>query len=260
MTEAFSARIRGGLIFGAWSAALLSLVFSGRTSQFLRPEFAWLLGFGAFVALAFLFAILRNPIQFPVSRMLILLLPLLHMAASDPASMGKDIFTNRFLGVYASVPPAETPRPKKGVATFPEANESASPVPDAVINQGFAGQEDFPVTAEKDLTILQLLRSPQAHAGKTVTLLGLLHRDPKLEESFGPGRNVALYRFVIACCAADALPVAVALEGEIPAHGPDQWAEIKGLFELPEINGTPIPVVRVHSIEMVPPPANPFLY
>jgi uncharacterized repeat protein (TIGR03943 family) len=248
-------RIRGGLVFGMWGAALAYLALTGGLRHFLRPEFAWLVGAGAFIAAGFLLAILRHPVPLPLSRTLILLLPLVHIAASEPSSMGGDVFSNRFLGPQSS--PADA-RP----SPFPDAADSTpeARVSDAEIRRAFEGGDEPPTGVEPPLNILQLLRNPQAHSGRTVRLLGLVHRDAALARHFGPGREVALYRFVVACCAADALPVTVALEGEIPPLAPDQWVEAEGVFELLALGNGTVPLVRASHVVPVDPPADPFLY
>jgi uncharacterized repeat protein (TIGR03943 family) len=249
-------RLRGGLVFGAWAGTLIVLVLTDRARLFLRPEFAWLLGLGALIAIGFLLAILRSPVPLPLSRTFILLLPLLHLAASDPASMGQGIFSNRFLGLQTQ-PAAEV-----GPAVWPDSEfGTREKVPDEAIARGFAGQEDPDrFSSESGLTILQLLRAPEGHVGATVRLLGLLHRDFGLSRHFGPGRETALYRFVVACCAADALPVTVALHGEVPDLPADQWVEVEGRFELVRFGNATVPLVQAHRISPVDPPADPFLY
>ncbi len=254
-------RLRGGLVFGAWTATLLFLALTDRTRLFLHPGFAWLLGLGAVIASGFFVAILRDPVPLPLSRTLILLMPLLHLAASDPASMGRDIFSKRFLG--AAIAASETSGTPAETATSMSAMPETDSVPDEVISQGFANQglaDAEPVTGESSLTILQLLRAPERHADTTITLLGLVHRDAELAKHFGPGRTAALYRFVLACCAADALPATVALEGDIPDLAPEQWVEAEGTFTLVPSDKGDVPVLKIRKITPVVPPADPFLY
>jgi len=254
-------RLRGGLVFGAWAGTLLFLILSDRTRLFLHPGFAWLLGIGAIIAAAFFVAILRNPVPLPLSRTLILLVPLLHLFASDPASMGQDIFSKRFLG--ATIISSEITSPQTGTNEDESKITGTEAVPDEIISQGFASQGftgDKPVTGELSLSILELLQIPEKHAETTVKLLGLIHREDELEKHFGPGRKAALYRFVLICCAADALPVTVALEGKIPDLAPDQWVEAEGLFILSPFDNGSVPVLKVGIITPVPAPADPFLY
>lgn len=254
-------RVRGGLVFGAWAGTLIFLALTDRTRLFLHPGFAWLLGIGAVIASGFLVAILRNPVPLPLSRTLILLVPLLHLAASNPASMGHDIFSKRFLG--ASIMASDADDPAYWTDGPMDTMAEADTVPDEVVSQGFASQgftADKPATDELPLTILQLLRAPQTHAGTMVKLLGLIHRDAELEIHFGPGRKAALYRFVLNCCVADALPVTVALEGEIPDLTADQWVEAQGSFDLIPFDNGSVPVLKVDRITPVPAPTDPFLY
>lgn len=257
----FGQRLRGGLVFGTWAATLFFLAVTDRTRLFLHPSFAWLLGIGAVIATGFFVAILRNPVPLPLSRTIILMLPLLHMAASDPVSLGQDIFSNRFLG--ASITTSENSGPAIKASEDPNKMSVTDTVPDEVINQGFANQgftADKPVTGELSLTILQLLRAPERYAETTVKLLGLVYRDTKLEKHFGPGRTAALYRFVLTCCAADALPVTVALEGDVPDLAPDQWVQAEGVFSLVPFDKGSVPVLKLVKITPVDSPADPFLY
>lgn len=261
MKRDFGQRLRGGLVFGAWAAALFFLAVTDRTRLFLHPSFAWVLGIGAVIATGFFIAILRNPTPLPLSRTIILLLPLLHLAASDPTSMGQDIFSKRFLDATITAPENSGHTIKASENSTEMAYTET--VPDEVISQGFANQgftADKPVTGEPSLTILQLLRAPERHVETTVKLLGLVYRDAELEKHFGPGRKTALYRFVLACCAADALPVTVGLEGDIPDFAPDQWVEAEGVFSLVPIDKGSVPVLKLVKITPVDSPADPFLY
>jgi len=261
MMKNFGRRLRGGLVFGAWAATLFFLAVTDRTRLFLHPGFAWLLGIGAVIASGFFVAILRNPVPLPLSCTLILLVPLLHLAASDPAAMGRNIFSNRFLG--ATITASETSGPATRANEDMDKMTATDTVPDEVISQGFASQgftDDNQVTGELSLTILQLLRTPEKHVETTLKLLGLIHRDPGLQKHFGPGRTAALYRFVLTCCAADALPVTVALEGDIPDLAPDQWVEAEGTFILVPSDKGSVPVLKVDKITPVASPADPFLY
>lgn len=245
-------RLRCGVVLGAWFLTLVTLILTGRTTVFLRPEFLWLLVCGAVIALGFLVAMLRNPAPMPVSRMFILLVPLLHIAASDPGSIGGDVFDKRFVGAN-TVPGVTTEAPAQP--------QSGSTVPDREISQAFMGQDETPMTAEPELTLLQLLRNPERHVGTRVEVMGLVHKDPKLADYFGPGRTVALYRFVVTCCAADAMPVTVALDAAGAADmDKEQWVRVEGIFDLDRFKDRAVPVVSNATLTPVERPVDPFLY
>jgi uncharacterized repeat protein (TIGR03943 family) len=77
--------------------------------------------------------------------------------------------------------------------------------------------------------------------------------------TLGNGGRPYLTRMVLNCCAADALPVKVALSGQIPASvRPDVWLEVVGTYSKKEvkdeINGGTIPFVDVSQARAVPTP------
>jgi uncharacterized repeat protein (TIGR03943 family) len=94
-------------------------------------------------------------------------------------------------------------------------------------------------------------------AGATVRLVGFVVADPELPDGF------QLTRFTLACCAADAFPMRVAIhgvDGPIPAN--DTWVEATGTWiEPPE--GTPTGVDRGASLQLasstiIEQPTNPY--
>lgn len=246
-------RIKCGLVFGTWGTALAILVATGRTTVFLRPEFVWTLGAAAVISFGFLFAALRWPMDLPVLRLGILLLPLLHIAASDQGALSSAVFRNRFIGQEIQLSANSTATAKPSMQT--------DSIPDQDINRAFAGDDTQAITPESQVTLLQLIRAPEHFQGKKITVLGLALKDRKLAEHFGPGHDTALYRFVVACCAADALPVTVAVTSDGPLDfARDQWVEVEGVFELIPHNGKTVPIITGARFKPVDPPADPYLY
>lgn len=252
-------RFTAGFVFAAWSAALIMILCTNRIRLFLRPEFSWLLGMGAVIAFALMFASFRRPAPVPFLRAVILLLPLLHMAATD-SILGQDVFAKRFLG--ADVGFKEKELDTTGTSFPTSATRAPDVVSERAISEAFAnaGQE-MSLSSDEPFTALDLLRSPGQYAGKEVALLGLLYRNPDLELYFGTGRTVALYRFLITCCAADAMPLTVALDMEnVPDLPPEQWVRVEGIFELLPHEDKTVPLIRVTRMTNVEPPASPYLY
>jgi putative membrane protein len=88
----------------------------------------------------------------------------------------------------------------------------------------------------------------------------MILRDAVLKPHFG-GRDSALYRFLMTCCAADALPLAIALDSDLAdAFANDQWVKVDGIFDLQQINGKPVPIILKPQIEPVEAPAVPYLF
>ncbi|HEX2809830.1 MAG TPA: TIGR03943 family protein [Kineosporiaceae bacterium] len=77
--------------------------------------------------------------------------------------------------------------------------------------------------------------------------------------TIGDGGRPYLNRMVLNCCAADALPVKVALSGRVPhALRPDIWLEVIGTYSKKqtrdEVNGGTIPFIDVSQGRQVPAP------
>jgi uncharacterized membrane protein YcgQ (UPF0703/DUF1980 family) len=68
---------------------------------------------------------------------------------------------------------------------------------------------------------------------------------------------------VLNCCAADALPIKVALSGQLPATlRPDSWLDVTGRYTSKQIkdavNGGIIPFIDVGQARVIPAPRDPY--
>jgi uncharacterized membrane protein YcgQ (UPF0703/DUF1980 family) len=89
----------------------------------------------------------------------------------------------------------------------------------------------------------------------------MILRDEQLKPHFG-GMDTTLYRFLINCCAADALPLAIALDSnQTEGFTKDQWVQVEGIFELRQTNGKfPIPIISKPQIRPIDAPEIPYLF
>jgi uncharacterized repeat protein (TIGR03943 family) len=92
----------------------------------------------------------------------------------------------------------------------------------------------------------------QSLHGRTVTLTGFIMP--------GPSGGIYLTRLRVTCCAADARPVKVGLDGDqVAGLAEDTWVEVDGTYnsrrDADELNGAPIPYVSVAALRMIPPPS-----
>jgi hypothetical protein len=102
-----------------------------------------------------------------------------------------------------------------------------------------------------------------AAAGTPVELIGMLHRvaddDQLVPVGVDPADvEVVLYRFVITCCVADAVPATALLEGSQTGLE-EQWVRLRGRLSFTGATQD-IPQLSVDSIEPVAEPANPYLF
>jgi uncharacterized repeat protein (TIGR03943 family) len=225
------------VIWSAWVAALIWLLVGNRYQAFLRPGFRPLLVLGLAVLLLFLLAFFRclppPAAEKPAGRWAktaVLLLPLMFLHAVYDQGLGAGAFAGRAVGGDPTVflPP-------------PEPDESA------------------PVFQPGDPVLLSdLIRRSERYRTQEVTVEGTVYRD----ENVPPGYFL-MYRFLIFCCAADALPVWVVVRTPQSTElATDNWVQVKGRFAFETINNQRIPVIAAESVTIMPlpPPEARYLF
>jgi uncharacterized repeat protein (TIGR03943 family) len=236
-------------VYGVWACTFLYLTLGQRYMAFLRPEFGLLLGLAAFLALGFGISGAMHArvhaVDFSfVSRALALLTPVVFLMLIPEAHLGNYAFRNRFVGYHA---PVDGSRAAPG-------SVSQSRTPAISEESGRPGGE----AAEQ--TILEILRNPQAYDGRPVSFSGMILRDESLKQNFG-GRDTLVYRFLITCCASDALPLAIVLDSApAAALRNDQWVQVKGTFQLLEVDQKQLPFVARAVVDPIPAPKFPYLF
>ncbi|BBO92473.1 TIGR03943 family putative permease subunit [Desulfosarcina ovata] len=240
----FLLRWLGPLLFGVWSAALLYLLVAGRYTMFLRPGFGLLLALAHFIAMGFMIAALpgERPAIVDIGgalRVLVLLVPILYLLSLPTATLGSRAFTNRFVGT-SNMTATRAGKPAK---TKPPARRATDMY-----------------HADGELTILDLMLNPEPHDGRRVVFTGMMLHDGVLKKYFD-GHDTAVYRFLINCCAADALPLAVAVDSEQAKDlATDQWVRVEGVFHLRRMGDDAIPMVEDAIVVPVDAPRNPYLF
>jgi putative membrane protein len=246
------ARWLNSSVFGVWTLALLYLVVGQRYTAFLRPGFGLLLALAHFTAMAFMIAAMtgQHPQKMHVSgllRALILLLPLLYLVIMPDTGLDGSAFKNRYIG------PSEI-----GTDQFIGLSRKN---PQALRMQTQPAAELGPKpTGVQDRTILELFVDPMRYQGQRVTFAGMVMRDAKLKQYFGES-DTAVYRFLMTCCAADALPLAIALEpGRAAALANDQWVQVEGDFQLHRMHDKSVPVVENAVVKKIDAPEAQYLF
>ncbi|MEA3188888.1 MAG: hypothetical protein QOD99_2718 [Chthoniobacter sp.] len=249
---------------GTWSAILLYFVGTGRIASFLHPSFRpGVLLAGCFMLLlAAMFAFVPRVTScceaescgHPLGRMtlgrvltfLILLLPLGTAAMFSPTNFGAVTMRNRGVAMDASAMPggaSKQGREQAGAAEEYLAKTEDGNVKAAVIDLLYAAQDPS-------------LR--QDFENKTVELIGQFMPD---NVSNASGNRFKLVRMFMTCCAADARPVAVLIEGDSKASGEEMsWIKVVGLVTFPVESGRPLAIVKARSVTQTDPPEETMLY
>jgi uncharacterized repeat protein (TIGR03943 family) len=243
------------LIFATWTVFLIHLLISQRYIAFLRPEFGVLLALAHLIAMGFMLTAMvrsKRPEMdaSSVLRSLVLLVPILYSLIMPGAMLGNQAFKKRFTG---SAPGSMGRQEQAMSATQGAKNRPDWPASDRGIDEV---QPEEPL----EKTILELMLNPNLFNGKRVIVTGMIMRDEELKPYFG-GLDTAVYRFLITCCAADALPLAIGLEADLSAgFAEDQWVEVEGIFRLQQIDDRPVPMVSKPKITAIEAPGNPYLF
>jgi len=139
---------------------------------------------------------------------------------------------------------------------------------DAAANAGSALSAptgDFPPLPDGDLVELTLsdyasravFDEGRSLADRQVQLVGFV--------AFGPRGEVFLARMIASCCAADARPIKIGLEGEVsPDVVADSWLRVVGRYTptrtTDDVNGAAIPYIDVVSVEPTTRPTDPYSF
>ncbi len=243
------------LVFAIWTVFLIYLIASQRYVAFLRPEFGLLLAVAHFVAMGFMLAAMIRPktavMDLPaVLRTLVLLVPVLYSMAMPDTMLGHQAFKKRFIGTNNAALSRQASPMLSSQGSENNPNPASSP------GEIEGTSQETPLK----LTILDILRNADLFKGQRVVVTGMMLRDEQLKPHFG-GRDAVVYRFLINCCAADALPLAIGLDSDqTDAFANDQWVQVEGIFDLQQINGKPVPLVSMPQIKPVEAPAVPYLF
>ena len=231
-THQNSARLEIVCPFLAWGVILLWLLISGRYLLFLRPGFWPLLVLSLCILSAFLTAAISDDrIRFAGSyaalwiRVGVLVLPIFYLLVAQHKPLGSHAFTNR------SIP-----------STLARA-----------LTQNKAPAKD---PKNGVVTLLEILQNFDQYRGKRVVTEGMVYRDEVV-----PAGHFLVFRFLIVCCAADALPAGALVKYDrARALEFDSWVRVEGILDLKTVNGLLFPYIKADKVSPINTPKLPYLY
>jgi putative membrane protein len=246
---ALLARHRRALVFLPWAIALIALLRSGQFRNFLRPELRPVLVVGYLVLLLLIAADLFREEAPPLRGSLLLspallLLPLLFLLNARGVQLDGYALQKRLAGTPRLTSPSSPSGPRSTPVPRPP-----GPAEQAVVSR--------PV----EVTLVDLYDRPEQYEGRYVSLVGMTYVHEEARNDFGSGALV-LFRFVVACCAADARPLTVVASRPpgTPAPSDNSWVRAQGRFLRRAGRGGAIPVIEEAVLEPVPAPQSRYLY
>jgi len=276
---------------GAWSAILLFFYFSGRVKDLLHPAFRPYTLIAGLVMLLLAACFVFFPMNLDAcaddelaaksfgrktyGRLLtffILLVPICAAATFSTNSYGLSTMMNRGVvddaqGLKAQVkstPYVEPPLPSNDKSQ-PQSQPQYAGV-DQTSQPPAPVEDEIPRSKDGNLIVqvVDLLYAAQDSTmrdplkNQTVEMIGQLMPDTVNNAN---GKRFKLVRMFMVCCAADARPVAVLIEGKTKPQGEEMsWIKVVGKVEFPIENGRPIAVVKASKVVATDPPAETMLY
>jgi putative membrane protein len=227
-----------GAVLGAWALGLIGILAAGRYSLFIRATLWPLLFATLLIVLLFIVAMMIRPVHDGGGRIraanwirgAMLLLPLLYMCTllTGAAASGLNSFAlqKRSLGFTAA---ADSMAADSDTSAMPGANQ--------LISLGY------------------LAKHMNRLIGSHVVVDGRVFHDDAL-----PAGQITLYRFVVVCCAADAMPIQVAVKSSAVAgfHN-DDWVRVSGTFTHEDRDGKRFYLIDADQVNGIAVPDEPYL-
>ncbi len=249
------------LVYTFWFTVMGKVVLSGEYTAFLRPGFVFVAVLAVISLLVFIVAACSEDTRSVhvnktgIVRTLILIMPLLYYLNAQGTILGAQAFAKRSTGMPVISEEVNTAT-ATGVTLEPETSDSQDINSDSIFQI-----PDELVPDLSELTIIDLYDMPKKFLGKTITVSGMLHKDdPEIKNQEGAAIPL-IYRFVITCCAADALPVAILINtANMKEYTEGEWVEVSGIFETIKKGEDNIPVINKPVLKKIPAPQEPYLY
>ena len=225
------------IIYLTWLAAYYWLLEAGRYKAFLQPKLWPLLILALILLLLFIAALIpqfsrKSGHVFKFERWLqaaILFVPVLFLWTIYGQSLGTHALSKRALD-------ADQPFSISGIGP----------------------QRSFPATDGKTLSLLELIKNAEQFNGKLVATEGMVYRGGHSDRN-----RFRLFRFVIVCCAADALPLVILVNSKIAEkYNNDDWVRVEGVFSFKTVNGRQVSSIAADSVQPIPapPPEKRYLF
>ncbi len=267
-------------ILMVWGSVMGIMYFTGRIESYLAPSFRIYVAIAAGVLVLLAVVMLLMPrsvrpedlsgcsnsmarsVPGHVFAGVVLVVPLLVAFKYSPSEFGVTTILNRgFADVSGNLPGRATMVPEpllpgEDPSDVPGAMFADTPASD--VSEYLARNEDGQIIAE----LIDLLYAAQ----EPTMLPDFEDKEVELTGQFMPGEGIPgaqgkLVRMMVACCAADARPIAVDVKTGDGAGAPEMsWVKVTGTARFPVVGGKRVPVLEGAKLERTDPPEELFIY
>ena len=225
------------IVLFIWVLTFSYLIWDDNYTLFIKPSFGFLIYSGLIIGVLFAIGSFLDSHESPRSgteilNALFIILPVIFIFSTGDKTLNSATLSKRTLVMPSSL-----------------GGEATPPIPDAY--------DELETDKEIEISLSELLRNWKRYSGKRVALEGLFYNAIEDEKS-----NPMLFKYLVSCCAADALPVAIFLENaDISPFANDDWVKVEGVVSLRKQNGTHDAIyMTVNSIKKIPKPSKTAAY
>ena len=238
-------------VLSAWATVMFHTVATGRINELLSPMFRnYVIIAGAcLLAISVLYLLLFQPSNQPapafaptgtlrqLGRWVMLLVPVVAASILAPSAFSSETISKRL-----------DPNASYQMPTWYEKDKA----PPAAVTASDPTQP-APVEVTDLIQLRHAADQAKVFEGRKVVSVGHLMAG-------APGSAPKLVRLIMWCCAADAMPATVDLNGSLPASWKDDdWLEVTGTARFQSKNGHVIPVIDIDTIKPTQEPDEPYL-
>lgn len=105
------------------------------------------------------------------------------------------------------------------------------------------------------LWAFEVLDDPDSLSGQQASIQGFTFTNPDLPDDY-----FMVGRFIVSCCVADAVVVAIAVQPPADGEVPAGWVHVQGQVEISDINGKDTLMINATQINPIDEPDQPYLY
>lgn len=234
------------IILVIWAFFLGWLVTRGQThlGRFLHPNLWWLVHCATLILLLFLAVNLRRGVALSHSgnfwlqwpAFFVLLVPLLYFFPAKQGGFNAATLAKRAIQTEEGLITGNISTPST------QGNDYPPPLDDK--------------EAPTDISLTRLNMQPNDYLGKEIEVVCRSFVDERL-----PNDLFMCYRYLLTCCAADAMPVFIFIRHpEAKTIANDKWIRAKGTFSLLPHKQKNAPLLTTGAVEDVDEPAFPYLF
>jgi uncharacterized repeat protein (TIGR03943 family) len=219
------------IIMAAWILTSAFLLTDDQYCLFLKPRFGILIHISLFILILFTFSLItlkpKPRISDSLIKGMILLVPVVFIFSAGDRTLGGFALSKRTLA---------TPE-KTGISPAPVAEKQDDP--------------EIPGPS-----ILKLVQEWDRYKDTRVTLEGVYYEPREKDETLA-----VVFRYLVTCCAADALPLGVFMKNqEVGEIKDNDWVRVTGVVKEETLDGTLVIFMALERIEKIPQPSNGAVY